>query len=473
MSIDLKGNGKNEFTFIEEQIIPKKKSKTKKLVVMLSSTIGLAVVFGLVARYTFIVSEPYMKKLLGINENKMNVGELPYNNPDLLEQDGDEGEEVSQNEFMEENKNLVSSNATGNGGMEYPPDGGIGANSVGPEGDSETKVNNYYIREQIEATASDYVKMYSDMKRIAMDASSAVVTLTCITSGVDWLNNPYEASFEVSGLIVKKIENELMILVNWARIKDSKSIEATLGTSYKVEAKLYTYDEEINLAMLSIPLEEIPSHVLDQITVSTFGETYSVATGTPIIAIGNPNGYMGSLEMGMITSKSGVVYITDNMLELFTTDLLEHENGDGFIINLTGQVIGVITHTLKENPDENICTAIGMTRLKTLIDKMVTGTPRIYFGVKVSDMPTKALSVANVENGIYVDDVETNSPAYEAGIQSGDIIVALNEQPIGGVSSFVSVVANSEPKDTVLVKIRRMVNDNGKDLELNLTLSQR
>lgn len=468
MSADLKDNGKNEFTFIEEQIIPRKKSKAKKLVIMLSSTIGLAVVFGMVASYTFIVSEPYMKKILGINEDKANISNLPSNSPEQGENNAEDDDSEKKNEG---DNSLPDEPNNEPGTGEKDPSGED--NDLSSKVDSETNVNNYYIEKQIPATADDYVKMFSDMRSIATEASSSIVTITCITSGVDWLNNPYESSYTLSGLIVNQLNNEYMILTNWSKIMEAQCLEVTLAGTHTVEASLHTYDEEINLAIISVPVEEIPSHVIDKVKVATLGESYSVSNGTPVIAIGNPNGYIGSLEIGMITSKSGVAYITDNKLELFTTDMLYHENGDGFIINLSGQIIGVITHTLKNDLDDNICTAIGITRLKTIIDKMVTASKKLYFGIKAEDMPQEALSSAEVDNGIYVTEVETNSPAYEAGIQSGDIIVAVDEHMIGGVSSFTTVVANYKAKDTMLVKVRRITNGKGKDLELTLTLIER
>lgn len=471
MSADLKDNGKNEFTFIEEQIIPRKKSKAKKLVIMLSSTIGLAVVFGMVASYTFIVSEPYVKKILGINEDKANISNLPTNGSNSPEQ-GEDNEEDEDSEKKNEGDNS-SSNEPKNEQEDEQKDPSGEENDSNTKVDSETNVTYKYIEKQIPATAEDYVKMFSDMRSIATEASSSIVTITCITSGVDWLNNPYESSNILSGLIVNQLNNQYMILTNWSKIMDAECLEVTLAGAHTVEASLHTYDEEIDLAIISIPIEDIPTHVTDRVKVATLGESYSISNGTPVIAIGNPNGYISSLEIGMITSKSGVAYITDNKLELFTTDMLNHENGDGFIINMSGQIIGVITHTLKADLDDNICTAIGITRLKTIIDKMVTNTNKLYFGIKAEDMPLEALNSAKVDNGIYVTEVETNSPAYEAGIQSGDIIVAVDEHMIGGVSSFTTVIATYKSKASILVKVRRINNGKGKDLELTLTLSER
>jgi Trypsin-like serine proteases, typically periplasmic, contain C-terminal PDZ domain len=139
----------------------------------------------------------------------------------------------------------------------------------------------------------------------------------------------------------------MKLLVSLDRVKDASSIKIELNDDVAVDAVLQDYETELNLAVIAVNIADIPVKFLDSLAVARLGESYSVMVGSPIIALGNPNGYPLSIDIGIITSKGRTVSITDNELDLFHTNMVFNDESDGVIVNLEGEVIGLISRTLK------------------------------------------------------------------------------------------------------------------------------
>ena len=195
--------------------------------------------------------------------------------------------------------------------------------------------------------------------------------------------------------------------------------------------------------------------------------------GTPILALGNPNGYIGSVEFGTVTSRGSVYYITDNSVELFNTSTSNGEEGDGVIVNLSGEIIGIITRTVRSEYDEHICTAMGITRLKGSIAKLASGEEKIYLGVRGEDIPMSVLTEQGLFSGIYVTEVLTDSPAFEAGIKTGDIILKFDNLNVYSYNGLNTMLNMHQSGDEVSVFVQRTVRMNPMQVELNVTLTER
>ena len=229
----------------------------------------------------------------------------------------------------------------------------------------------------------------------------------------------------------------------------------------------------MNLAIIAVPLASIPEVNLNLINKAELGESYTITVGTPILAVGSPNGHEGSAELGIITSKGSSVYIVDNRLDLFNTDITDNEYSDGIIVNMQGQIIGIITHTLKEGLNEEISTAIGISKIMPIIQRLVNNEDRIYFGIHGEDLPGEILEQAGIENGIYVNEVEAGSPALRAGIMSGDMIVRIGNTPITSMTTFYNTISTYSVRDSVQVLVRRQSQGSFRDVTVTVELAKK
>jgi S1-C subfamily serine protease len=176
---------------------------------------------------------------------------------------------------------------------------------------------------------------------------------------------------------------------------------------------------------------------------------------------------------GFVTSRGSWASITDNKIDLFNTSIEDNENSDGIIVNMNGEVVGLITRVLKDGVNEDLSTVIGISKIKPLIKRIANQTPRIYFGVITEDMTEAAKLEHQITNGIYVNEVQADSPAFAAGMKNGDIILQVNEASIMNTNNFYTTISEYLPEDEVVVKIKRTSGTTDKDMEMTIVLTEK
>ncbi|HEX3077322.1 MAG TPA: PDZ domain-containing protein [Lachnospiraceae bacterium] len=421
---------KQEFRFIQEQIIPKEQSKFIKVVYIVVKTMVLGLIFGLASSVIFCISYPYIKR--AVNNESDNSLSFAQSVPNIS----------------------------------------IGLAKLVPAyvADQHTIQEPIIIENTVQANLQDYQNMYSLLNDIVTEVNNSIVSVTGIVNSVDWLQNPYETSDVTSGVIIAETKSKgiLHILVRYSKIKDVNRIQVSFGEDSVVEARLSNYDSSLDLAIINADVTKIPDKVKKKIRVATLGESYVIAPGDPVIAVGNPNGYPYARNYGIITNKMTSAYITDNRIDLFNTSIDDNTKGDGVIVNLKGEVIGIITHNFKKDLNANINTVIGISRIKLIIDDLVKNKQRTYLGVVGTDITEDIGQSLGVTKGVYINEVETDSPALEAGIQTGDVITKIGDSEISSMSQLNSVISSYQPEDTVTITVKRTTNQDKKKQNMNI-----
>lgn len=455
-------NKEKGFSFIQEQITSKKKSRMKRMLYSVAWTTALACVFGVVARMAFCVSEPTVSRFFGGSQDKKTV-EFPTTVPDDgSNQAGTQNTEITPSPTLDPQITpVVSGNDDGQGSENSESD------------DDELKHDTVIIEKVIEADLKDLTNIYMELRSISNDISNSIVTITSVSNEVDIFNDEYELVKTTSGIVVADNDVDLIILVSLDKVKDSNDILVSFTETLQVQAKLQSYDTDLNLAAIAVSLDDIPDSNLKKIKPAILGESYSLIVGTPILALGSPNGYVGSMELGIISSKGTSIYVTDNKIDTFTTDINTNSNSEGVIVNLRGEVIGIITQKLKDELNPDVNTVIGVSKIKNIIERLVNNSDQVYFGIKGADMTQSALNKVEATSGICVTEVEADSPALEGGLQSGDIILTINETPILSVNTFYNLINAYEPKTTLKITLKRTVKNETKDMEVEVTLGKK
>lgn len=453
-----------DFKFIKEQVRPKKRKKLKKWLFPFFMMVLMAVVFGLVAAVTFCIAEPRLYKLLHKDETDSHnnsydiTTQVPNKNGeyDIGDEDPEDNPIHSPGYVHEDDDECLSED------IEEVP-------GTQAEDDSLDDPQPAIV-ETIDADIDDYLAMYNDLRKLSSETEKSIMTVSSIIGGKDWFGNPLEKRIYTAGVVMENNGTQLKLLVSLDRVKDASSIKIEINENVAVDAILQDYETELNLAIIAVNIADIPLKFLGDITVARMGESYTLSVGSPVIALGNPNGYTSSIDLGIITSKGTTVSITDNELDLFNTNMIFNKDSDGVIVNLKGEVIGIITRTLKKDLNKELSTVIGISKVKSYIDKMLSQTPRVYCGVIAENLPQAAMTEYNVINGIYVYEVIKDSPAFKAGLMSGDIILNVEKRNIFNMNNFYSAISEYEPNSEITFKIKRTSGSTDKELELPVTL---
>lgn len=407
--------------FMREKIKQKPVNK-RKLLRRTVITAVMAVVFGLVACFTFLVLEPVISSRLYPEEEPKEVA-FP---------------EETVTEEMKPEDMLVKEEEE----------------EVPEPVDLETVVDEQIeeLLSQVEFGLEDYQGIYDELRKLTQEASRAVVTVAGVTSDVDWFNNIYENIASASGVIVANNERALLILVSAGGLKGADSIEVTFCNQNQVEAQLVQKDENTGLAILSVPLFSISKETMDAIDIAELGSSNTVnLLGMPVAALGSPLGTAGSISYGVVTSTGTVLDLPDSAYKRITTDIYGSRNATGVLINLRGSVIGIIDNLNTSNDMGNLLTAYGITELKRMIEQMSNDRERAYLGVHGADVPKKAIEDSQMDTpaGAYIREIEIDSPAMAAGIQSGDIVVRVGDVDIMTYNELLNIVYTSKPEDVL------------------------
>ncbi len=421
--------GQDEFSFIKEKIKEKPINK-KRLMKQGALTIGFAVIFGIVACFVFTFLRPIMENML-----------YPKEDP-LISIPGDEPESEWQTELPEE--------------------------PVDTEAVKETEeATETVIVKELEL--SDYQMLQNKIYAIGKEANRSVVTVTGVVSDTDWFNNSYESKGQASGIIIGDNGNELLILTEHKVVKDAGQIHVTFIDEGTVNAYLKKYDGNTGIAILSVPLQDVKESTKGRIAYAVLANSQTVEQGNIAIAIGSPLGTNYSIGTGNITSVGNVIQTTDATYTVFTTDIVGSSSSSGVLLNLNGEVVGLVMQDYSGNGDDNTLTAIAISEVKKVIEMLSNGRDIPYLGLKVVAVTDNIAVEYGLPHGIYIKEVRLDSPAFAAGLQNGDVIVELGGEAVSTVEAYEAHVLSLEPGTITEIIVKRQGMDEYLEVEYKVS----
>ncbi|MFA9378256.1 MAG: S1C family serine protease [Lachnotalea sp.] len=427
-------NNNEEFSFIREKFKDKPLNK-RRIVLGALFCIVLAILFGSIASVTFVLTKPYFEQKL-----------IKKEEPDKVSIPKDETS-------VDEVENT----------MAPVPD----VETQEPEEVVEPMENTVVVPE---LELDDLVTLYKKINEVAKEADKFVVTVTGVTSNVDWFNDTVESTGQAAGIIVANNGQELLMLTKYSVINDVEKITVTFADGNTVEASAGKYDSNTQLAIVSVPLDNIDEATMDCISIASLGNSYASGKGDIIISLGSPLGYNDSVTYGMLTSTSKTVTTIDANYRVLTTDAVGSSKGSGAIINLAGEVIGFIAPEYNMDSSMGVVTALAISDLKTDIEKLLTNEDVVYFGIKGSDVTADIAEQQNLPMGVYVVETEMDSPAMNAGIQNGDVITKIEDTEIKTVRDLQNELGKYKENQVLSVVVKRQGMDEYKEIEFIVTL---
>lgn len=308
-------------------------------------------------------------------------------------------------------------------------------------------------------TLEDYQMLQSQLYAIGQQANRFVVTVTGVQNNTDWFHNDYENRDQGSGIIIANNSQELLILTEKKIIVSAQELYVTFIDDVTVPATMKQYDGNTGIAILSVALSDIEEATMRQISIAVLGNSLATPQGTLAIAVGSPMGVNFSILTGNITSTTNTISTVDANYNIFTTDIVASENGSGALINVKGEVIGLVMQDYSRQGDENTLTAVSISDLKTLIEKLSNGKEAAYLGLGISTVTSEIEKAYEIPRGVYIKEVKMDSPAMVAGLQSGDVIVEMDGNTVYDETVYERRIAQVKPGDNVRIIIKRQSAD--------------
>lgn len=248
------------------------------------------------------------------------------------------------------------------------------------------------------------------------------------------------------------ISSDGEVLTNAHVVDSATAVRVTLeGDPQSREARVVGTDPERDLALLQIDgASGLPAAEL--------GDSSSVAVGDGVVAIGNALALRGgpTVTQGIVSALDRTLSTANGtMTGLIQTDAsISSGNSGGPLVNATGQVIGINTAVATSGGGraaENIGFAIAADQAASVIDQLRTGTvtqPQGHLGVQVAD-PTDG------SRGALLAEIVDGSPADDAGLRTGDLVIAIGDDTVHGAADLAAVIGSHEPGDTITITFIR------------------
>ncbi len=467
-------NKSSEYSFIKETIKEPPLNK-RKILLKIIMVIICALIFGLVSATVFIytvkqhtppqeedlatVNFPRDEETVELSENEPQDGEEYAVSPDEVsiaseeetpeEETENDGEEDKEEETEAESENIEE---------------------TGEEQEEKTSVSVSYITERVSLTVDDYKQLYGKLKKVATEVSRSVVTVTGIVNDTDWLDNLYENTDLVSGLIVANNGKDLLILSELPSVEGEMELNVTFADETTLAGEVKSIDTNTGMVIISVPLESIPESTRNFIVEAVLGSSRgSGIVGMPVMALGSPLGIQGSQCFGRTTSNQRELHLPDRNIHVLSTDIYGSENATGVITNYDGQVIGIISQGTSMEDAPNLLSAYAISDIKDIIEKLSNGSAETYLGIYGTEVTRKLNEEEGIPMGYYVMQVALDSPAMQSGIQSGDIITRFGTVDFSESCTYTEEMMKYQPGDEAVITVQRYSKGEYQEMTFEVT----
>ena len=370
----------------------------------------------------------------------------------------------------------------------------------------------------LQETASDDStadKVLSDSENgtvaaVAQASMPSVVAITTVSvqeipSFFGYSSHQYKSASTGSGIIVGDNDDELVIATNNHVVDGATTLSVCfigddvanaetetvnagdngdLNVEDAVSAKIKGTDADNDLAVVAVKKSDIPEDTLNQIKIAQIGSSDDLAVGQQVVAIGNALGYGQSVTSGWISALNRTISTDDgtNSTGLIQTDAaINPGNSGGALLNMKGELIGINSAKYADSAVEGMGYAIPISKAKPILEELmnretrekVDSSKKGYLGVSLANLTTEAIEMYNMPTGAFVRSVEDDSPAQEAGICKGDIIVKFDGQKVSDGDDLLDKLQYYKSGEKIEAVIARATNGEYEENTIELTLGTR
>lgn len=209
------------------------------------------------------------------------------------------------------------------------------------------------------------------------------------------------------------------------------------------------------IAVYRVNRSELSDEMKKKLVVASLGYKDTLKLGTPVIAVGKPNGVMYSVHTGMVTNNDLEISVTDGSVSVCTADIDYSDQSAGFIISIQGNLVGMITTSYTDQTGTFDMAFVQMDCLMHCTDNILQGNREIHMGVTGSAVNVAEAKELELEKGLYVQAVSVSSPAYQSGIRVADVITEIDGKAVNSASMLYQVLQSYKAGDTIIVTAYR------------------
>lgn len=302
------------------------------------------------------------------------------------------------------------------------------------------------------------------LKAVTGKVNKSMVTINKVTDGITGLGSNYQNSSTAFGIILAEDSNNYYILTDSYQADGSSPLIVTYNDGTNAIGEFVEKDNTTCFSIVRSPKEKV-----NDASVAFLGDADSVATGDITVAVGELYGFTSSMGYGIITGKELIVSDTDSEFKILTTDIIGTEGSFGVLANLNGDIIGIITTNYNSGTSNHIL-AYSVKGVTRIIENLINSKETPYLGIRGQTVSKFVSQEYDIPEGVYVSAVETNSPAYYAGVQPGDVITSINDKQIKDMEKFMEVINSNNVGTSLDIKVKRKGRENYKEIVFTITL---
>ena len=394
--------------------------------------------------------------------------------------------------------------------------GWSGATTVEAASNKDETTLTYAKSEKKDADASDSksdtgkdtgstAKGNLDVSEIASEALPSIVSIT--TKSVQEVQNyfgmygmygyaPQQQEQEVegsgSGIIVGKNDDELLIATNYHVVEGADTLSVAFTDGNAVEASVKGFDEERDLAVVSVSLDDVKDDTMDAISIAKIGSSDDLKVGEQVIAIGNALGYGQSVTTGIVSAKNRRMDSDNNTVtdgsddssdgvNLIQTDAaINPGNSGGALLNMEGEVVGINSAKLASTEVEGMGYAIAISDVTDILQNLMNETSRDklddsehgVLGIEGSSVSSEAVQMYGIPAGVFVKKVTEGGAADKAGLKANSVITEFNGKTVSSTDQLIEYLSYYEPDEEVELTLQVPHGTSYKEETVKVTLDE-
>ena len=325
----------------------------------------------------------------------------------------------------------------------------------------------------------------SDYSAVARAVMPSVVSINC--------NIPVQQNYffgfgsqtgnkEVSGtgFLIGQNNKEILIATNEHVVEGAKNISVTFIDGKMAEATVKGEDSFYDLAVISVNADDLEQSTIDSVRIARLGNSDNTKVGSVAIAIGNALGYGQSITIGYVSAiNREIENDTGSKIEFIQTDTaINPGNSGGPLLNAYGEVIGINSAKDVGYEIEGMGYCIPISKaipvINELMNRVELDEDEIgYLGIQGKDISEDYANSFGMPSGVYVYEVEKDSPAEQAGIYMGDIITSVNGRKLSSMNELREILSYIRFGSEIKVEISRKNRGEYDSKEISVTLGKR